>query len=178
MGSGESGTWSRQPDGSGGESPGPSLSNKAAIPLKADRELCWPCLWNQQAPVMSKRRAGLQEQCSVLCGILLSHAGTTKPLSPPSHEGTAGCRGSSPCFHTGCQELLCHLCLDVVGRWNRYCCRSLLVPTPMRCCSWMGLTLFCCQCYVWMSLLLPQALLVRSSADRLELGLFADHGHM
>lgn len=42
VGSRASGTLSRQPDGSRGESQEPPLGNKAAVPLQTDRELHWP----------------------------------------------------------------------------------------------------------------------------------------
>lgn len=57
-----------------------------------------PYLSNWHAAVMSKPGAGFQEQCYVLCGILLSHAGATE-LGPPALRGRADCRGSSPGFY-------------------------------------------------------------------------------
>lgn len=92
---------SRQPHGSSGESQEPSLGNKAAVPLQPDGELHWPLSLKLACHCHVKPRAGLQEQCYLLYGILLPHAGTTEHLGPPTLGGRAGCQGSSPGFYIG-----------------------------------------------------------------------------
>lgn len=98
VGSRASGTLSRQPDGSHGESQEPPLGNKAAVPLQTDGELHWPLSLKLACGCHAKTqgcppRAMLRPVCHPVVPGGDYHVA-------PTRDGRAGCQGSSPGFYT------------------------------------------------------------------------------